>query len=110
MAQLIARIVRRGAHVSATTHSEFLPESLSHLVRFSSVKNLPEGISQEDTLDPQNVGLHVFRPNEEGYRKANPIPVNKTEGNPQDEFNRVVDLLFSRARQIEPSTIRNGNV
>lgn len=101
MAQFLVRLIRAGANVLVTTHSDYLLESLSHYIRASGATETPKGLSEMDYLHSQEIGVYLFNPQKDGCSIVEPVEVDSENGIDQEEFSRVVDLLYGFARRID---------
>jgi len=105
LAKFLARLVRRGVHVVVTTHSDWLVEQLSSIIKLST---LDEHTREEKfpglrdaVLAPSDVGVYVFSYDKRsrGHRiKA--IEVDE-DGIPEDEFLRIHEELYEENIAIE---------
>ncbi len=105
VAKYLARLVRRGVYVLVTTHSDWLVEQLSSLVKLGSLDKdaLEEKFPdlKNAVLSPSDVGLYVFSYDKRsrGHRiKA--IEVDE-DGIPEDEFLRIHEELYEENIAIE---------
>ena len=102
-ARELARLVRAGVRVVLTTHSEWLLEQISNLVRLSA---LPEkrrsGIEGADVaLDPSQVGAWLFKPSQRPRGSV----VQEVELDPQTglfptDFDDVSRALYNDGAEI----------
>jgi len=105
LAKYLAILAGHGVHVVITTHSDWLIEQLSNIVKATSLdrntraKKFPT--LRDVTLQPQDVGLYVF-----GYdkrsrgHKIERLEVDE-EGIPEDEFLRIHEQLYEETIALE---------
>ncbi len=110
IAKYLAQLVRRGVHVLITTHSDWLVEQLSSIVKLASMrpqvraKKFP-GL-KDAFLAPEDVGAYVF--SYDGKSRGHRIEGIKVDedGIPEDEFLRIHEELYEESIAIEKARER----
>lgn len=105
LAHLLVRLVRRGLRLIITTHSDYLLEQLGNFVMLSGVtaesRRERHGYQEDDYLTPEEVGVYLFRPDEEaGGHVIEPVTVDQEDGIYLDEFLRVNEVLYDETIRI----------
>lgn len=102
LARFLARLVKRGVNIVVTTHSPFILEQLSHLVRASDMRTSERArnLGYEDCLRADDVAAYVFDLDSRGSR-ITPIRVSALDGIPQDEFVKVDEAMYGEFQKIE---------
>ena len=54
-----------------------------------------------DYLHSQEIGVYLFNPQKDGCSIVEPVDVDSENGIDQEEFSRVVDLLYGFGRRID---------
>ncbi len=105
IAKYLAQLVGRGVHVVITTHSDWLVEQLSNIVKLTSMT--PQARARkfhglkDAVLAPEDVGAYVFSydAKSRGHR-IQAIQVDE-DGIPEDEFLRIHEELYEESIAIE---------
>lgn len=96
MARILALLARRGVYVIITTHSDYLIEQLSLLIKLSNLdssKREKLGYEREEYLKPDEVSAYLFKYSEDLKGSvAEELRIDKEEGIPSDEFAIVNEL------------------
>lgn len=97
IARILALLVRRGVYVIITTHSDYLIEQLSLLIKLSNLdssKRKKLGYGGEEYLKHDEVSAYLFKYLEDRKGSvAEELRIDKEEGIPSDEFAKVVNEL-----------------
>lgn len=105
MARILAFLVRRGVYVIITTHSDYLIEQLSLLIKLSNLdssKREKLGYEREEYLKSDEVSAYLFKYSEDLKGSvAEELRIDKEEGIPSDEFAKVVNELRNEYIRIE---------
>ena len=109
LARGIAKLIRAGTRVLITTHSENFLAQLSNLIRLSQLsaeERIKRGYSEEDYLQPEEVGAYLFRfENEWEGSFVEELSVTLEDGIPEEEFSKVIEELYDEtvylARRIQ---------
>ncbi len=99
LAKFIVRLLRQGVYVTITTHSEYLLEQLSTFILLSRIdpeKRAKYKYTQDDFLQPEEVGVYVFNyDSESGGQTITEIPITEEDGISQEEFLRIHEALYN---------------
>jgi len=94
--RVITWLVRRGAYVIITTHSDYLFNMLNILIRLNKVDEAIRskwGFREDEYLKPDEVSVYLFKYSPELKSSiAEKLTVEKEEI-PEDEFTNVIDEL-----------------
>lgn len=105
LVRCLVKLVRAEVKVLITTHSDYLLGELNNFIRLSQVPKdarKEKGYSEEDYLNPDEVGGYLFDWNEkEGGSIVKELEVTPEDGIPEDEFVKVVEALGNKAAYLE---------
>ncbi len=105
LARAIVRLVRAGAKVLITTHSDYFVEQLGNFVKLSHASNrdrTAEGYSAKDYVEPNEVGAYLFDLDErQGGSIVSPLEITSEDGIPADEFARVFEALHEETVRLD---------
>ena len=94
----LASLVQNGIRIIITTHSEWILEALTNIVKISELphsqrKDLP---SKDFSLEPNQVGVWLFKPKSrsKGFI-VEPININNESGAFPADYDRVMDALYN---------------
>lgn len=108
VARALARLVRAGINVVATTHSDVIVEQFEHLVRRSAVAGddaagrLPPA---DAALQPAEVAVHVVRPVEGGFAMSR-VPVTIEDGIETDDLSAAHLALYEELVALDDALSR----
>lgn len=94
--RVIAWLVRRGAYVIITTHSDYLFNMLNILIRLNKVDEAIRskwGFREDEYLKPDEVSVYLFKYSPELKSSIAEKLTVEEEGIPEDEFTNVIDEL-----------------
>ncbi len=104
LARLLVSLVRKGLRLIITTHSDYLLEQLGNFVMLSGVATDARadihGYGRDEYLQPDEVGVHLFRRSGNGDHVIERVAVSEEEGIPLDEFVRVGEELYDEGVRI----------
>lgn len=94
----LASLVQKGIRIIITTHSEWILEALTNIVKISELprpqrKDLP---SKDFSLKPNQVGVWLFKPKSrsKGFI-VEPININNDSGAFPADYDKVMDALYN---------------
>ncbi len=104
LAKHIIRLINSGVCVLLTTHSVFFLEQLSMFVKMSKLK--PEqrkklGYDVNDYIDDDYVAPYTFKSDSCGGYTIHEMDHSAAYGIPQDEFNRVTEIMYEEDLKID---------
>ena len=93
LVRILELLIRRGAYILITTHSDYLLNKLNLLIRLSKIDRASIGYKEDEYLKPDEVSAYLFKYSPELKSSiAEKLTVEK-EGIPEDEFTNVIDEL-----------------
>ncbi len=93
LVRILTLLVRRGAYIVITTHSDYLLNKLNLLIRLSKIDRARIGYKEDEYLKPDEVSAYLFKYSPELKSSiAEKLTVEK-EGIREDEFTNVIDEL-----------------
>ena len=106
MARTLARLVRLGVRVVVTTHSDWLLQEISNLMREGEIGGVSEEPSNGDSppawLRPQEVGIWLFsREAESAGSRVQEIPFDRVEGVEPKDYEEVAEALYNRSAELQ---------
>jgi predicted ATPase len=96
MTRVLAWLVRKGAYVIITTHSDYLLHMLNILIRLNKVdenKRVEWKYTKDEYLKPDEVSAYLFKYSQELKSSIAEKLTIEEEGIPEDEFTNVIDEL-----------------
>jgi predicted ATPase len=96
MTRVLAWLVRKGAYVIITTHSDYLLHMLNILIRLNKVdenKRVEWKYTKDEYLKPDEVSAYLFKYSQELRSSIAEKLTIEEEGIPEDEFTNVIDEL-----------------
>jgi predicted ATPase len=96
MTRVLTWLVRRGAYVIITTHSDYLLHMLNILIRLNKVdenKRVEWKYTKDEYLKPDEVSAYLFKYSQELKSSIAEKLTIEEEGIPEDEFTNVIDEL-----------------
>lgn len=105
-ARAFARIVRGGANVLLTTHSDYFLSQLNILIRAAELSDDQQerlGIDDADTLTASRVAAYMFCPTADGTT-VQEMTVTSGEGISEASFAEVSEALYDQTVALEQTT------
>ena len=104
LARILALLIRRGAYILITTHSDYLLSELNLLIKLSKIDKdtkIKLGYKEEEYLKPYEVSAYLFEYSQE-YKSVSPtkLKVGK-KGIPEDEFTTVVNEISNKYVKVD---------
>ncbi len=93
LVRILALLIRRGAHILITTHSDYLLNKLNLLIRLSNIDRARIGYKEDEYLKPDEVSAYLFKYSPELKSSIAEKLTVEEEGIPEDEFTNVIDEL-----------------
>jgi predicted ATPase len=93
MTRVLTWLVRKGAYVIITTHSDYLFSKLNLLIKLSKVdkdKRVKLGYTEDEYLKPDEVSAYLFKYSQELRSSIAEKLTVGDEGVPEDEFADIV--------------------
>lgn len=106
MAKTLAALVRAGVRVVATTHSDWLLQEMANLVREGELRKAQGEGSEPDAsspwLDPQEVGVWLFKDNQDGDgATVQEIPFDRVDGLEPEDYANVAETLYNDSAKLQ---------
>ncbi|HBP52997.1 MAG TPA: hypothetical protein DD643_00970 [Synechococcus sp. UBA8638] len=106
MAKNLAALVRAGVRVLVTTHSDWLLQEMANLVREGELRQAqgedPEADASDPWLDPQEVGVWLFKDSEDGGgATVQEIPFDRVDGLEPEDYADVAETLYNDSAQLQ---------
>lgn len=104
VAYFIVKLVQEGVRVVVTTHSDFFIEQLNNCIRVSQVeRDIREDseLNELPSISPENVSVHAFQSDGDEEYQIEKVNIDKIQGIPTDEFDRVSDELYGESYKID---------
>jgi len=104
LARAIVKMIRRGIHVLATTHSDYFLQQVSNFLMLGTRPAEREGLgySEDDFLTEEDVSAYLFSaPDPQSGSQTERIPCSSVEGISDEAFGRVVESLYNEKVHIE---------
>ncbi|MGD2247086.1 MAG: AAA family ATPase [Candidatus Methanofastidiosia archaeon] len=105
LAKFLVKLIRKGAYIIITTHSDYLIEQLSSFILLSKVepkkRKSKYKYNEEDYLNADEVGAYVFNYDKanDGYKTAE-IKITEEEGISQEEHMRIIEALYEETLKL----------
>lgn len=97
IAKILVKLVKRGAKILITTHSDYLLQQISNLVALSSKPDSQKqklGYTEDDLISPHEVGAYLFeRPSYERASNVRELTVGEN-GILEEEFGNIAEALY----------------
>jgi predicted ATPase len=107
LAQAMVKLVRAGARVLITTHSDFLLDQLSNFIRLGALDEETRetrGFDRNDFLRTREVGVYLFDLDEaQGGSTVKRLRVGSKTGIDTEDFAKVNVALYQETVQLERS-------
>ena len=102
MATALARLVRAGVRVVITTHSDWLLQQISNLMREGELeeRNGDSPISP-NALQPRDVGVWLFKKKGSEGSVVEEIPFDRVEGIGPSDYEDVAESLYNRSADLQ---------
>lgn len=114
MAAVLARLVRAGVRVVATTHSDWLLKEIGNLMREGELEDRlgRSGGAARDSvsLRPRDVGIWLFRAGGDARgSKTREIRFDRVEGIEPSDYEDVAEELYNRSAELQNRLEEAGN-
>lgn len=94
MAELIIQMVKKGAKVLITTHSDYILNALN-----ICIQRFWAGVKDKVSLDPRMVSAYIFR-EAGGNIEVSPLPVEEEEGISFENFYSAAEFLIEEEEEV----------
>jgi len=109
LAKYLVRLIRGGVNILITTHSDYLIDQLNNFIMLSSV-NRKKRIEKykyrkDDYLKHDEVAAYVFKYDGRNHGfKINPLGITEKDGISEDEFSRIVEVIYDETIMLRKDT------
>ncbi len=111
LARAFARLLSQDVGLLLTTHSDYLLQQLTNLVRvepLTAEKRDRFDYSDDESIPASSVGAYLFETtDEESGSVIRELPVTDREGIPEDEFTRVAESLYDEMVELDRAAMRH---
>ena len=106
LARAFARLLGQDVNLVLTTHSDYLLQQLTNLIRVEPLTAAKRGkfdYSDDESIPASSVGAYLFDTSgeEPGSSVIRELPVTDRDGIPEDEFTRVAESLYDEMVELD---------